>query len=93
MSSSQDVSTKVHLDKLNGKNYATWNRFMHDVFLTKSVWRVVNREVTTTFADTCIRDEYVNASNIAFGLMLLHMTRSITMWLMTEEAYVAWTRN
>ena len=59
MSSAQESATKVPINRFNRFNYATWCCYMRGVFLTKSMWHIVIRKVTLTFANSCAMVEHV----------------------------------
>ena len=70
----QDSKTSAAtFDKFNGDNYASWSSYMRGVFLTKSVWHVVNLVETPKVSEALAQVEYVKANNIALGVLLLHM--------------------
>ncbi|KAG2759294.1 hypothetical protein Pcac1_g28688 [Phytophthora cactorum] len=73
------------LTSSNGDNYATWNRYMRGVIPDQVDVHVVNARRRQATRTRGAKDDYVKSSNIAFGLMLLHMDATTTMWSTTAR--------
>ncbi|CAI5709161.1 unnamed protein product [Peronospora destructor] len=73
ISSSQDPSTKVSIDRFNGDNFTTWSRYMRGVIPDKVGVRCGQPQDDAELHGQRAQDDYVKSSNITFGLMLLHM--------------------
>ena len=86
-----ESSTKI--EKFNGDNYASWFGYMRAMYLSKQIWEVVNLEEQPVIGNEESRKEYKRMSNVALGMLFLHVKADYHHVIMDcEESWEAWKR-